>query len=79
MTAAADPEWAEGSDGADGAAGRSKQRQRMGILAAAMAATVLLALAADRSSCRCGAALAARWLRLRRPVAPCRGVPNFIL
>lgn len=81
MTVAADPEWAEGTRGAAASTtGAPTQRQqRMWITAAALAATVLLALVADRLSCRCGPALAARWLRLRPPKPPCTGVPNFIL
>lgn len=80
MTAAADPEgFGDGKGPVSGDAGRSQQQRRMCITAAALAVTVLLAVVADRMSCRCGAALAARWLQLRRPWGLQHGAPNFVL
>lgn len=84
MTEAVDPESQHRgvASKADDGSGR---RRRVAISAAALALTILLALLADRLSCRCGAGvLALRWLPLMRwgkqkPRCKYPDAPNLIL
>lgn len=84
MTAAGGPEDGQESTAADKEDGSQRQRRRLALAAAALLLTVLLALQADRMSCRCGAGmLSMHWLSTQlfghgqRPTCP--DTPNIIL